>query len=227
VALPSFDLFPAKVVIIASLYIQCASQILFCFTEKFWVQCFMRFINGACQVFLAIYLPVWVDAFAPRHKKTRWMTYNIMAAPLGLLVGYALTAIIVSLGMDWRWAFLRNSFIIVPVSVLYWFIKPQYLNIGKRLEKQEDYNEEHPPTEQQQQSRDRKISRYEKLNKKRMEAETIKTAEYDFWGRIRYCVTEVDFVLAMMSITSLFVVITGIQFWCTDYFVSVLGLKQA
>jgi hypothetical protein len=70
------------------------------------------------------------------------------------------------------------------------------------------------------------MSRFEKLNKKRMKAETKKTANYDFWGRIRYCVTQLDFVIAMMSITSLFVVITGIQFWCTDYFVSVLGLKQ-
>jgi hypothetical protein len=155
------------------------------------------------------------------------MTYNIMAAPLGLLVGYGLTAIMISMGIDWRWSFLRNSFIVVPVSLLYFYVKPQYLNIGKRLDKQEIYNEEHPVTEQQQQRSDRKMSRFEKLNKKRMKAETKKTADYDFWGRIRYCVSEVDFDIAMLSITSLFVVITGIQFWCTDYFVSVLGLPQS
>jgi MFS family permease len=36
-----------------------------------------------------------------------------------------------------------------------------------------------------------------------------------------------DFVLLLLSLTCLFVVITGIQFWSTDYFVSVLGVKQS
>jgi len=69
-------------------------------------------------------MPVWVDAFAPRDRKTRWMTYNIMAAPLGLLVGYGLTAVMISIGLDWKWSFLRNTIIVVPVSLLYFYVKP-------------------------------------------------------------------------------------------------------
>jgi hypothetical protein len=63
------------------------------------------------------------------------MTYNITAAPVGLLLGYGFTAIIVTLGMNWCWAFLRNVIFILPIACVYFFIKPQYLSISKRIEK--------------------------------------------------------------------------------------------
>ena len=43
-----------------------------------------------------------------------------------------------------------------------------------------------------------------------MEFETENSKDLEFWGRIRYCLKEVDFVICMLSITSLFVVITGV-----------------
>ena len=74
-------------------------------------------MSGATQVILAIFLPVWVDAFAPVEKKTRWMTLIITAAPMGLLAGYGMSAVVISTSDEWWWAFyLIIIFIIVKTS---------------------------------------------------------------------------------------------------------------
>jgi hypothetical protein len=52
-------------------------------------------------VILAIFLPVWVDAYAPKDRKTKWMSLIISAAPLGNLTGYSMSAVIVTYGVAW------------------------------------------------------------------------------------------------------------------------------
>ena len=44
--------------------------------------------------------------------------------------------------------------------------------------------------------------------------------------RLWYILTQFDFVLYMVGLTNMFVVVTGIQYWCTDYFMNVLGTPQ-
>jgi hypothetical protein len=84
-------------------------------TEYNW-QLFARFLSGFSQVILSIYLPVWVDAFSPSDMKTKWMTMIITAAPGGLFFGYTMTAIIVSMGISWQWAFYIHIIMLIPVS---------------------------------------------------------------------------------------------------------------
>ena len=92
-----------------------------------------RFLSGACQVILAIYLPVWVDAFAPQDKKTTWMTLTIIAAPKGVLVGYGLSALVLTLSIDWEWAFYILVLSMVPLLVLLFLTKKSLINIQEHL----------------------------------------------------------------------------------------------
>jgi hypothetical protein len=41
-------------------------------------------------------MPVWADIFAKESKKSAWLTFLILAAPLGLVIGFALTSAIIS-----------------------------------------------------------------------------------------------------------------------------------
>jgi len=41
----------------------------------------------------------------------------------------------------------------------------------------------------------------------------------DFKQRLWYILTRGDYVVYMATMTCLFVVVTGIQFWITDYFI--------
>ena len=52
-----------------------------------------RFMTGFSQVFMAIFLPVWADKFAPNEAaKTCWLTGVLLASTVGVLFGYVLTA---------------------------------------------------------------------------------------------------------------------------------------
>ena len=54
---------------------------------------------------MTIYFPVWADAFAANDKqKTCWMTVLLLCTPIGVLLGYVLTAYSIQ-AANWRWAF--------------------------------------------------------------------------------------------------------------------------
>jgi predicted MFS family arabinose efflux permease len=96
-----FEILPTKFVLIAAIILQCCALLMFTLIDKYELQAFSRFLSGFAQVIFAIFLPVWVDAFAPRDRKTKWMTYIISAAPLGLLSGYLMSAFVLMAGLSW------------------------------------------------------------------------------------------------------------------------------
>ena len=54
-----------------------------------------RFVTGVCQVFLLVYYPIWIDKHGG-DKKTLWLTLLQICVPLGIFMGYGMTAIIIS-----------------------------------------------------------------------------------------------------------------------------------
>lgn len=56
-----------------------------------------RLMAGFCQVFLVVYFPVWVDIFSPEKWRTLWLTFLQLAVPLGVILGYSLTAFMLSI----------------------------------------------------------------------------------------------------------------------------------
>ena len=83
-----------------------------------------RFLSGASQVIITILLPVWVDAFAPSDSKTTWMTLIIVAAPKGMLAGYGLSALLMTMNEEsalW-WPFYIVIFIIMIQMVILFMI---------------------------------------------------------------------------------------------------------
>lgn len=56
-----------------------------------------RFMTGVCQVFLLVYYPIWIDKYG-KDKKTMWLTYLQICVPVGIFVGYGMTAVILSSG---------------------------------------------------------------------------------------------------------------------------------
>ena len=83
-----------------------------------------RFLSGASQVIITILLPVWVDAFAPSDSKTTWMTLIIVAAPKGMLAGYGLSALLMTMNEEsalW-WPFYIVILIIMIQMVILFMI---------------------------------------------------------------------------------------------------------
>jgi len=71
------------------------------------------------------------------------------------------------------------------------------------------------------------IDEYEKWNRERIEEEQERTQNFKFEQKIKYVLTQPDYMLNLASITCLFITVTAIQFWMTDYMVQVLGQSQS
>ena len=55
-----------------------------------------------------------------------------------------------------------------------------------------------------------------------MQKEEEKTDGYGFWRKIGFILTKWDFVAMLLTLTCFYLIIAGIQYWLTDYLVSVL-----
>jgi len=84
-------------------------------------------------VILAIFMPVWVDAFSPSKLKTTWMTLIIMASPIGMLLGYGLAAVVVTVTAHWWWAFYINIVAMAPPILYLCFADVKVIDIKEHL----------------------------------------------------------------------------------------------
>jgi len=61
-------------------------------TTDYTLLLFSRFLTGSCQVFVSVYYPVWADTFgADSKQKSIWLTILMLAAVIGVVIGYMLT----------------------------------------------------------------------------------------------------------------------------------------
>ena len=97
-----FNRVPVKCVLITCILAQAVVILGFAFSQgNFWVMAFCRYFTGLFQVFISIYAPIWSDTYAPEESKARWITLIMVATPGGMVTGYLLTAIILSVGWTW------------------------------------------------------------------------------------------------------------------------------
>lgn len=89
---------------------------------------FFRFMTGFWQVFVCIYMPVWVDMFAHEKQKSAWLTFLILASPLGIVIGFGMTSIIVKY-TTWKWAFWGQSLAMLPCVLAIILIPKKYLDV--------------------------------------------------------------------------------------------------
>lgn len=59
-----------------------------------------------------------------------------------------------------------------------------------------------------------------------MDMEGQRTQDMTFKERLKYIMTRWNFVIYMAVMTCMFVTVTGVNFWFTDYYIQVLGVEQ-
>lgn len=91
--------FNSKLLTLGALVFLEFTLILFVFSDHKVTAYISRFFTGVCQVFLLVYYPIWIDKFGGL-KKTTWLTLLQICVPVGIFMGYGMTAVIISLGVD-------------------------------------------------------------------------------------------------------------------------------
>lgn len=107
----------SKWLTVAALVVLEISLLLFVFIQHKAAAYATRFITGVCQVFLLVYYPIWIDKHG-KDKKTLWLTLLQICVPLGIFMGYGMTAVIISTGHEV--IFLQLSFSFLFISKWVW-----------------------------------------------------------------------------------------------------------
>jgi predicted MFS family arabinose efflux permease len=117
-----------KPTLLCSLLFNLISLSVFALMTNFYLCAFFRFLIGFWQVFVCIYMPVWVDMFAHESQKSAWLTFLILASPLGIVIGYSMTSVIVK-HVTWQWAFWAQSIAMSPCVLAVILIPKKYIDV--------------------------------------------------------------------------------------------------
>ena len=102
----------------------------FTVSRSFPFNLFVRFMTGAVQVSLAIFMPVWADAFGSRKGKAMWITVLLLASPLGIFLGFSVTSVFVSYpDLGWEWSFYVQAACILPLTIALSRADARYLDV--------------------------------------------------------------------------------------------------
>ena len=105
-----------KLILSLCLFLNIFTLILFTLTDVYIILAFCRMCTGLFQVFFCIYFPVWADVFGNEGQKSTWLTYLLIASPLGVVMGYGLTAIVLD-NIGWRYAFYIQALLLTPSMI--------------------------------------------------------------------------------------------------------------
>lgn len=74
--------------------VNCVCLFIFSMSTVFYFNLSLRILNGIGQAYIAIYMPVWADAFGSESQKTIWVTTFLLCASIGVTAGFGLTAVL-------------------------------------------------------------------------------------------------------------------------------------
>lgn len=136
-----------KTIIIITLVLNGISLYLFTVKSNYYCMCISRFIAGFSQIFITIYVPLYVDAFSSQKMKIHMLSIALISSTIGVVLGYYMTSYIINKGGVWKTvykAYWWQSFRIQTwlnwcTAVLAIFIPGKYLNVNDAVQEKRLY----------------------------------------------------------------------------------------
>ncbi|KYK70273.1 transporter, major facilitator family protein, partial [Toxoplasma gondii TgCatPRC2] len=216
----SYQHLGAKWLLVASLGCLSAGLYVFSSSSSLAVMYFTRFCIGLCQALPVVYIPVWVDAFAPEGQVTRWMAFTQLGGIGGTVLGYFLGGVLSRLqdakvfglaATSWRTPFVLQSIALLPLICALTCASPKMVNLPAASFAIPD------------------PERDGGLALRGDETQGQPSALGSVWRVLRTSLKGVKsllmnrlYVITTLGMSTLYFVVTGIQFWVTEYMVVVL-----
>eukprot|EP00347_Sterkiella_histriomuscorum_P015691 403356061 len=255
VATPIFSYMKAKYILILSFLLNAGSLILFTVSTNLWILSLSRFLVGFCQVFVCIYFPVWVDTFGKPDKKTLMLTLLMLAPPIGVVLGYLITAFMIAY-YTWQYAFYIQAVMIGPCLIGFMITPDKYFDIEKAVTNLQEKQTKSPQFTSQagfDDNIERRLSNKQKYSSQDKEnfglsAELFasrvsrknsgKIQNFMSQRLLNSSITSPQFrnsirqssfghnQIEQEALSLLYFIITGIQFWISDYLQVALNVDQ-
>jgi len=218
------------------LFLNCISCFVFSFSSDKLTLFAMRFLMGATEAFIVIYGPVWVNNFSPVEHSATWMGILHSCSIFGVFFGYLASSIIINFFnkiISWRFAIQIQGFVVIFLALFFWAEKDEYINIDIRkkiplkeieldakdinVRKNSADSPNIPPPSQiyhkTSKRHDPRIDSIELGNLSRyfMQAKTVLSTKL--------------YLYITLAMSSIYFIVTGIQFWITKYLIEILNTK--
>ena len=171
---------------------------------------FNRVLVGMLQAYITIYMPVWCNQFGLKSQRNYMIALIQLVSPIGIFLGYFIASICINdqIYGGWKFAFLVQAFLILILTLFFLFVpinffSKYYYSVG-------DTKEE------------------EKIIKKSEEAvyNANQNEDLNYIQKIKVLINYKVFIYSVMAMSVLIYIITGVQYWVTDYLDAILGIKS-
>jgi len=224
---------PSKVCSIV-LSLNCISCFIFSLSSEKNILFAMRFVMGLTEAFLVIYGPVWVNNYSPTEHSATWMGILHSCSVTGVFLGYVVAAVINNFFdgfLSWRFAMQIQGFAEIFFTLFFWFEKDEYINVDVRKSisvaeiELENRDISYPRNSAGSPSFNSPSKLY-KHNSRRHDPR-IDSIELGNLGRYflqtKIVLSNILYVSITLGISSIYFIVTGIQFWITKYLIEILG----
>ena len=186
-----------------------------------------RFLMGITEAFIVIYGPVWVNNYSPQTYSATWMGILHSCSVIGVFLGYLITALVINLFkniLTWRFSIRIQGVVEIFLSLFFWMEKEEYIKV--------DIRKKIPAAEMELENREINYPNNSDVcpsivsPSQRKHDPRIDSVELDDLGRYilqaKRVLDNTLYITITLGMTSLYFIVTGIQFWITKYLIEIL-----
>ena len=244
-----FSKYSSKWVVIFSLISSCIFLYFFTVSENWETMALCRTCCGFFQVFCYIYFPIWVDQYGVNNTRTLWLTFLQLGVPLGTMLGYLTEACSIKYYNSWQLAFYIQIICIIISSILLFIIPDKFFSKNYR-------HSESSPEEIKAEfnnlkdlfgkKKERQHTKYlyknmnlinnvydSKYGRSSLYSIFSMIDDYEEEGKTKYfsvikeLILNKKYIFTMLGISCMLFVVTGIQFWISDYMQEVMNIPSS
>ncbi|KAF8821108.1 transporter, major facilitator family protein [Cardiosporidium cionae] len=207
----TFQHISAKWILVASLCGLSLFLYLFTKTRFLGMMYVARFFSGACQALPIVYIPVWIDDFAPKESLTKWMSYSQLASIFGIVGGYLLgglfshwhysPTVLAQFSTSWRTAFILQAAFVAIIVVVLAMLPKRCVNLSPTISTTDTQKWLHSST---------------------LDNHFCWRCLASSFSRFMALLCNPLYIIITLGMSNLYFVFTGIQFWVTEYMIDVL-----
>ncbi|CCW61959.1 unnamed protein product [Phytomonas sp. EM1] len=216
-----FSIYDQRRVLLLSMIFHTLATFSFTAFPFFYLALVNRFLLGITLSFIVVYVPVWVEEFAPKCRESIWMGLHNVAVPIGIIFGYLMCAYFtLRVQIGWECAFFAKCLFMLPTLLLLWRIDPESINVGRVSTTQNDTDPTKANILELPGDPSADINTYDAATRS---SRFDRIRNYIFqrigliWEVVRPLLYNTVFMLNMFILCMMFFVVTGLQNFLTQY----------
>ena len=199
-----------KILLFLSLFFFGLCLITFTLFKQIYFLFLNRILCGIFQSFITIYLPIWCNQYGIMNMKTFMLYIGQLVVPIGIFLGYMTATIFINYDYGWKGAFIIQSILVFIINIFFLFIPKIYFD-------NDLYGYYEGDNEQTFFKEGNSLSL--SYNNSLISTNSI----LDIFYKI---LKEKKFLLIILSLSTIYYVITGVQYWVSDYMYHILKIKS-